>query len=143
MSKGSGSPLVLQATTERPSPGGVHIDRIDIRDEDVDGAPQWYRQSLSVPGIVRHVELLKQNLADPRESLQDTRISAMNRDRRIVVIEGTGEPECGDRRTKAPAEMTQPLDEMRRQPEIIRTQLPIVLALTERCIGKRLAVGID
>src|SRR5438132_4706716 len=90
-------------------------------DEDVDGAPQRYRQSLCVPGIVRHVELLKQNLPDPRESLQDTRINTMNRDRRIVVIEGTGEPQCSDRRTKSPAEMTQPLDEMRRQPEIIGT----------------------
>src|ERR1700730_1926675 len=126
MSKGSGSPLVLQATTERPSPGGVHIDRIDIRDEDVDGAPQWYRQSLSVPGIVRHVELLKQNLADPRESLQDTRISAMNRDRRIIVIEVAGESQRGDRRTKAPAEMPQALDEMRRQPEVIGAQLPVI-----------------
>jgi hypothetical protein len=67
----------------------------------------------------------------------------MNRDRRIVVIEGTGEPQRGDGRTKAPAEMTQPLDEMRRQPEIIGAQLPVILPLTECGVGKRLAVGVD
>ena len=39
--------------------------------------------------------------------------------------------------------MTQPLDEMRRQPEIVRAQLPVVFALAEGSIGKGLAVGID
>ena len=67
----------------------------------------------------------------------------MNRDRRIIVIEGAGEPECGDRRTKSPAEMTQPLDEMWRQPEIVGAQLAVVLPFAERGIGEGLAVGID
>jgi hypothetical protein len=67
----AGRHLILQAATEGPSAGRVHIDRIDARDEHVDGAPQWYRQSLPVPGIVRYVELLKQDLTDPREGLQD------------------------------------------------------------------------
>src|SRR6516225_10702787 len=87
----AGRDLVLQAATEGPCAGRVHIDRIHVRDEYVDGAPQWYRQSLPVPRIVRHVELLKQDLADPREGLQDTGIGPMNRDRRIVVIKGAGE----------------------------------------------------
>src|SRR5271166_4163191 len=67
----------------------------------------------------------------------------MNRDRRIVVIKGAGESKCCDRRTKTPAEMTQPLDEMRGQPEIVGTQLTIVFSLTERRVGKGLPIGID
>ena len=67
----------------------------------------------------------------------------MNRDRRIVVIEGAREPQRGDRRTKSPAKMTQALDEMRSQPEIIGAQLPVILPLTECSVGKRLAVCVD
>ena len=51
--------------------------------------------------------------------------------------------ERGDRRPETPAEMRQPLDEMRRQPEIVGAQLPVVFALAERGVGKGLAVGID
>ena len=67
----------------------------------------------------------------------------MNRDRRIVVIKGAGESECCDRRTKTPAEMTQPLDEMWCQPEIVGTQLTIVLPFAEGGVGEGLPVGID
>jgi len=135
--------LVLETAAERPGAGGVHVDRVHVRDEDVDGAPQGYRHSLSVPRIIRHVELLKQDLANPWKRLQDARIGSVNRDRRIVVIEGAGETECGDRGAKAPAEMTQPLDEMRGEPEIVGAQLPVVLAFAKCGIGESLAVGID
>jgi hypothetical protein len=39
--------------------------------------------------------------------------------------------------------MTQPLDEVRGQPEIVGTQLTIVLPFAESCGGEGLAVGID
>ena len=44
---------------------------------------------------------------------------------------------------RSPPEMTQPLDKMRGQPEIIGAQLPIVFPLAEWGVGKRLAVGIN
>src|SRR5262249_1693760 len=34
--------LVLQSPPEWPSAGRIHIDRVDIGDEDVDGTPQRY-----------------------------------------------------------------------------------------------------
>src|SRR5712671_4178431 len=83
-------------------------------DEDVDGAPQRYRQSLSVPGIVRHVELLKQNLSDPRESLQDTSKGRITRDGRMVVKKAPGAPRRGDGRTNPPPEMPRRFEKMGR-----------------------------
>ena len=71
------------------------------------------------------------------------RSRSMHRDRRIVVVEGAGQSERGDRRTEAPAEMPEALDEMRRQPEIVGAQLAIVLALAESGVGESLAVGVD
>jgi len=43
---------------------------------------------------------------------------------------------------QTPAEMGQPLDEVRRQPEIIGAHLPVVFALAQRRIGEWLAVRI-
>src|SRR5258707_4439221 len=115
----AGRDLVFQPPAEWPSPGRIHVDRIHIWDEDIDRPPQWDRQPFPVPGIVWHVELLKQDLPDTGKGLQYIRVSAMHGDRRVVVIECTGEPERRDRRSEPPAQMSQPLDEMRRQPEIV------------------------
>ena len=123
--------------------GGVHVDRVDVGDEDLDGAAQRDVESLRIPGIVGHVQLLEQHLLDARESGEHRGLVAMHRDRRIVVIERAFEPERGDRRPEAPAEMRQPFDEMRRQPEIVGAQLPVVLALAQRGVGEGLPVGVD
>ena len=67
----------------------------------------------------------------------------MNGDRGIVVIERRGQPQRRDRRTKPPSEMTEALDKMRRQPEVIGAQLTVVLALAQRRVGESLAVRVD
>ena len=58
------------------------------------------------------------------------------------MIERSLQPERADRWAKAPAQMREPLDEVWRQPKIIRAQLPIVFALAQSRIGKRLAIGV-
>ena len=67
----------------------------------------------------------------------------MHRYQRVIVIERCLQPQRADRRPKAPTEVTEPLDEMRRQPEIIAAKLPVVFALAQRGIGKRLAIRVD
>src|ERR1700680_4366018 len=78
--------LVFQPPAEWPGPRRIQVDRIHIRYEDIDGPTQWERQSFPVPRIVRHVELLKQDLPDAREGLHYIRVSAMHGDRRVVMI---------------------------------------------------------
>ena len=135
--------LILQSPPERPCAGGIQVDRVHIGDEDVDGAPQRYRQSFRVPGIVGHVELLKQDLFNAREGVNDVGVGSMKGDRGIVVIERRGQPQRRDRRTKPPSEMTEALDKMRRQPEVIGAQLTVVLALAQRRVGESLTVRVD
>ena len=138
----TGRYLVLQSPAEWPGAGRIQVNRIDVGDENVNWAPQGYWQSFRIPRIIRHVEFLKQDLFDTRKGLGHQLVGPIDRNRRIVVVERAGEPESRDRRSEPPAEMTQPLDEMRGQPEIVRAQLPVVFALAECRIGKGLAVGI-
>jgi hypothetical protein len=39
----------------------IHVDRADVRNEDLDRPPQWNIQAFSVPAVVRHVQYLKQS----------------------------------------------------------------------------------
>jgi len=59
------------------------------------------------------------------------------------VVERSAQPQRGDRRSEAPAEMREARDEVRREPEVVAADLPLVLALVQGRVGERLTVGID
>jgi hypothetical protein len=50
--KKSRGDLILQPAAEGPRPGRVHVDRVDVRHEHLEGAPQRDVQSPRIPGVV-------------------------------------------------------------------------------------------
>jgi hypothetical protein len=84
----AGGDLVLEAPPEGPGAGRVHVDRADVRDEDLKRPPERDVQTLGVPGVVRHVEILKERLPGPRERRDRRRVCPVHGDRRVVVVKG-------------------------------------------------------
>ena len=59
------------------------------------------------------------------------------------MIERGLQTQRADRWSKTPAEVGQPLDEMRRQPEVIRTELAVVFALAQSRVCEWLPISVD
>src|SRR5204863_167711 len=83
--------------------------------------------------------LLEDDPSHTRKRRGGEAVGAVHRDLRVVVVERRRQAEGADRRPEPPPEVGQPLDEVRREPEVGRTELAVVLALAQAGAGGRLA----
>src|ERR1051325_2196785 len=120
------SNLIFETPAIRPGSSRVHIDCANIWHENLEWTAERNIQAFRVPGVVGHVESLEQSFLHARKCGCYQRVRFMNRHGRVVVIERRLQTESTDGRTKAPAKMGEPLNEMRCQPEVVCAELAIV-----------------